>query len=133
MIYKVEVEPLHDYVVVRTIDNPEKTTPGGIIIPDTAEKQPLAQIVALGPGREGIPASDPRHDLAPGDIVLLQKFIGTKVDVNGKICMLVKYLDVQAKIKYSDPETGKEFKPVIPEDYFNTETGKTLTSVLTSS
>jgi len=121
MIYKVEVEPFHDFVIVRTIENPEKVTPGGIIIPDTAEKQPLCQVIGFGTGIAGQPHTDPRGRLKPGDIVILQKYTGTKIDLNGHLCMLVKWYDVQAKIKYTIVETGEEFCPDLPDDYFNSD------------
>lgn len=124
MIYKVEVEPFHDYVIVRTIDNPEKVTPGGIIIPDTAEKQPLCQVVGFGDGITGRPETDPRGKLSVGDIVILQKYIGTKIMLNGHVVQLVKWYDVQAKIKYTIAGTGEEFNPSLPEDYFNSEPEK---------
>lgn len=124
MIYKVEVEPFHDFVIVRTIDNPEKVTPGGIIIPDTAEKQPLCQVIGFGDGIPGRIDTNPHGKLEPGDIVILQKYTGTKIDLNGHIVMLVKWYDVQAKIKYTIAETGEEFRPDLPNDYFNSEPEK---------
>jgi chaperonin GroES len=121
MIYKVEVEPFHDFVIVRTIENPEKITPGGIIIPDTADKQPLCQVIGFGDGIQGQPHTDPRGKLKPGDIVILQKYTGTKIDLNGHVVQLVKWYDVQAKIKYTVASTGEEFRPDLPEDYFNSD------------
>jgi len=119
MIYTCSVIPFHDFVIVRTIDNPNKVTPGGIIIPETAEKQPLAQVIGFGPGCTGLPQTSPIGILKVGDIVILQRYVGTKVDINGQICMLVKWYDVQAKVIYRDAD-GNEFNPELPSDFFDT-------------
>lgn len=115
MLYNCEIEPLHDYVLVRLVDNPNKKTPGGLYIPDTAEAQPVAQVLAVGPGREGIPGTTP--SVEKGDLVVLQKYIGTKIDINGTVCLLIKWYDVQAKLKYTD-SLKIEVKPDIPEEFY---------------
>jgi len=117
MIYKCELEPFHDFVLVRMIDNPNRVTPGGIIIPETAEQQPVAQILAFGPGRDGSPSTVPYGKIEVGDLVVMQKYIGTKVDLNGHICMLVKWYDVQGRFRFVN-DKGVEFKPEIPDDFF---------------
>jgi co-chaperonin GroES (HSP10) len=121
MLYKVEVQPFHDFVIVRTIDNPETVTPGGIIIPNTADKQPLCQVVGFGDGITGNPATDPRGKLQVGDIVVLQRYTGTKIMLNGHVVQFVKWYDIQGKVKYTVAESGEEFRPSIPEDYFNSK------------
>ena len=100
------------------VDNPNKVTPGGIVIPDTAESQPVAQVIAFGGGRDGSPSTDPSIHLKVGDLVVMQKYIGTKVEINGTICMLVKWYDIQGRFKFTD-HNGVEFAPEIPDDFFS--------------
>jgi len=115
-IYQCKCKPLHDYILVRVVDNPNERTPGGIIIPQTAEQQPVAQVIDKGPGRKDAPSTIP-EDIEVGDLVILQKYIGTKVDLNGTICMMVKYYDVQGILEFYDRH-GERFRPEIPEHFF---------------
>lgn len=122
MRYRVEIEPYHDYVLVRMIDNPEQMTEGGIIMPNTAEKQPICQVIGFGPGRKGVEGSDPRGSLKIGDLIIMARYIGTKIEFNGSTACMVKYYDIQGTIKFVDKDTGEEFKPEIPEDWFSRDT-----------
>jgi co-chaperonin GroES (HSP10) len=116
--YRLDVEPFHDYILVRTLDNPNRMTSSGIIIPDAHDQAPVAQVLAIGPGRDGVPAADPTGKLAVGDLVLMAKSIGTKVEYNGVVAMMVKWYDLQGKFRFYDRETGEEYVPEINEDMF---------------
>ena len=116
MLYNVKCFPMHDWVLVRTVDNPNQRTPGGIWMPETAEQQPIAQVVAWGKGRKEVPSSIP-DDLEEGMLVVLQKYVGTKIGLNGKVHMIVKYYDIQAKLVFYN-EDGTEFIPELPEEFF---------------
>jgi chaperonin GroES len=86
--------PLHDRVVVRRIEEDERTA-GGIIIPDTAKEKPMqGEIVAVGPG-----ARNEKGDLVPlelkkGDTVLFGKWSGTEVKIDGEELMIMKESDI---------------------------------------
>ncbi|MBO0763054.1 MAG: co-chaperone GroES [Hyphomicrobiaceae bacterium] len=86
--------PLHDRVVVRRIEEEEKTS-GGIIIPDTAKEKPMqGEVIAVGPG-----ARDQTGKLIPlevkkGDIVLFGKWSGTEVKIDGKEVVIMKESDI---------------------------------------
>ena len=86
--------PLHDRVVVRRIEEDEKTA-GGIIIPDSAKEKPSeGEIVSVGAG-----ARDERGELVPmevkaGDRVLFGKWSGTEIKINGEDLLIMKESDI---------------------------------------
>jgi chaperonin GroES len=86
--------PLHDRVLVRRIEEDERTS-GGIIIPDTAKEKPmLGEVIAVGPG-----ARDETGKLIPlevrkGDRVLFGKWSGTEVKIDGEDLLVMKESDI---------------------------------------
>jgi chaperonin GroES len=95
----MKFRPLHDRVLVKRIDESEKTA-GGIIIPDTAKEKPSqGEIVAVGPG-----ARDESGRLAPldvkvGDRILFGKWSGTEVKLDGKELLIMKESDIMGVIE----------------------------------
>ena len=92
---KSKFRPLHDRVVVKRIDAEAKTK-GGIIIPDTAKEKPQqAEVVAVGPGRfedgKRIPL-----DVKKGDKILMGKYSGTEVKIDGTEYLIMREDDVLA-------------------------------------
>ena len=86
--------PLHDRVLVRSIDAEEKTK-GGIIIPDTAKEKPQeGEIVAAGPGARNEQGQLVPLDVKPGDRVLFGKWSGTEVKIDGKDLLIMKESDL---------------------------------------
>jgi chaperonin GroES len=86
--------PLHDRVVVRRIDEDEKT-PGGIIIPDTAKEKPMqGEIVAVGPGARNEQGELVPLDVKKGDTVLFGKWSGAEVKIDGEELMIMKESDI---------------------------------------
>jgi chaperonin GroES len=86
--------PLHDRVVVRRIDEEDKT-PGGIIIPDTAKEKPMqGEIVAVGPGARNEQGEIVPLDVKQGDTVLFGKWSGTEVKIDGEELMIMKESDI---------------------------------------
>ena len=76
--------PLHDRVVVRRIEAEEKTS-GGIIIPDTAKEKPMESVVvALGTGKTGEDGKKIAFEVKVGDRVLVSKYGGTEIKLDGK-------------------------------------------------
>ena len=90
--------PLQDRVVVRRIQEEEKT-PGGIIIPDTAKEKPSeGEVIAVGPG-----ARNDKGDIVPvevkaGDRVLFGKWSGTEVKIDGQELLIMKESDIMGII-----------------------------------
>jgi chaperonin GroES len=93
--------PLHDRVVVKRIEEEQKTK-GGIIIPDTAKEKPMqGEILAVGPG-----ARNDKGDLVPmgvnvGDRVLFGKWSGTEVKIDGQELLIMKESDIMGVIEDS--------------------------------
>jgi len=86
--------PLHDRVLVRRIEENEKTA-GGIIIPDTAKEKPSeGEIVAAGPGARNEQGQLVELDVQVGDRILFGKWSGTEVTIDGEELLIMKESDV---------------------------------------
>jgi len=84
------VRPLRDRVLVRRIEEAEQKV-GGIIIPDSAKEKPLqAQVIAVGSGRILESGDKMPLDLKAGDKVLIGKWSGTEVKVDGEDLLILK-------------------------------------------
>jgi chaperonin GroES len=87
------VKPLHDRIVVKRIEEEEKTK-GGIIIPDTAKEKPQqGKVVAVGPGRRDDGKVVPL-DVKTGDTVLFAKYAGTDIKIEGEDHLILREDDV---------------------------------------
>jgi len=86
--------PLHDRVLVRRIDQDEKTA-GGIIIPDTAKEKPMqGEVIAVGAGARDESGNLIAPDVRPGDTVLFGKWSGTEVKIDGEELLIMKESDI---------------------------------------
>ena len=100
--------PLHDRVVVRRIDEEEKTA-GGIIIPDTAKEKPQqGEVVAVGPGARGDDNELIPLDVKPGDRVLFGKWSGTEVKIDGEELLIMKESDILGVIENTSEKSKKK-------------------------
>ena len=96
--------PLHDRVLIRRVEAEEKT-PGGIIIPDTAQEKPMeGEVVAVGPGARGEDGKVQPLDVKAGDRVLFGKWSGTEVKLDGEDLIIMKESDIMGIIAYSEGE-----------------------------
>jgi chaperonin GroES len=94
----VSFRPLHDRVVIRRVDQEEKSR-GGIIIPDTAQEKPMeGEIVAVGPGARGDDGALQPLDVKSGDRVLFGKWSGTEVKIDGEELIIMKESDIMGVI-----------------------------------
>jgi chaperonin GroES len=90
----MKFRPLHDRVVVRRIEENERT-PGGIIIPDTAKEKPQqAEVIAVGPGARDEKGQIQPLDVKVGDRVLFGKWSGTEVKIDGEELLIMKESDI---------------------------------------
>jgi chaperonin GroES len=90
----MKFRPLHDRVVVRRIEEDERTK-GGIIIPDTAKEKPQqGEVVAAGPGAHDEKGTIQPLDVKPGDRVLFGKWSGTEVIIDGEELLVMKESDI---------------------------------------
>ena len=86
--------PLHDRVLVRRIDAPEKTA-GGIIIPDNAKEKPQeGEIIAAGKGKVGDDGKLIPMDVKAGDKILYGKYSGTEVKIEGQEYLIMHQEDI---------------------------------------
>jgi chaperonin GroES len=90
----MKFRPLHDRVVVRRIEQDEKT-PGGIIIPDTAKEKPMeGEVIAVGPGARGEDGVIHPLDVKAGDRILFGKWSGSEVKIDGEELIIMKESDI---------------------------------------
>jgi len=91
--------PLHDRVVVRRIDEDEKTA-GGIIIPDTAKEKPQqGEVIAVGPGARDEKGEVVALDVKVGDRVIFGKWSGTEVKIDGEDLLIMKESDIMGVLE----------------------------------
>ena len=91
--------PLHDRVLVRRVDEDEKTS-GGIIIPDTAKEKPSqGEVVSVGPGERDDNGNRVTLDVKKGDKSLFGKWSGTEVNVNGEELLIMKESDIMGIVE----------------------------------
>ncbi len=91
-------KPLHDRVLVRRVDEDEKTA-GGIIVPDTAKEKPMqGEILAVGPGGRDETGKLVPLDVQVGDTVLFGKWSGTEVKMDGEDLLIMKESDIMGVI-----------------------------------
>ena len=88
------IRPLHDRVIVRRLEQDEKTA-GGIIIPDTAKEKPIqGEVIAVGPGARDDAGKTIPMDVKVGDVVLFGKWGGTEVKLDGEDMLVLKESDI---------------------------------------
>ena len=102
----MQFRPLHDRVVVKRIDEEEKTA-GGIIIPDSAKEKPSqGEVVAVGPGARDDNGQRIELDVSVGDVVLFGKWSGTEVKFEGTEYLIMKESDIMGVV--SSKKSGKK-------------------------
>ena len=90
----MKFRPLHDRVLVKRVEEEEKTA-GGIIIPDTAKEKPQeGEIIAVGKGAIGDDNEVIPLEVKAGDRVLFGKWSGTEVKVDGQDLLIMKESDI---------------------------------------
>ena len=95
----MKIRPLHDRVIIKRLDE-DKTSPGGIIIPDTAAEKPVqGKVVAVGKGKILEDGQVRPLDVKVGDKILFGKYSGTEVKVEGEDLVVMREEDVMAVIE----------------------------------
>ncbi len=93
----MNIKPLADRVVIKMLEA-EDTTKSGIILAGTAKEKPqIAEVVAVGPGGV-VDGKEVVMELAVGDKVIMSKYAGTEVKLDGEEYMILRQSDVLAKI-----------------------------------
>jgi chaperonin GroES len=92
----MKIRPLHDRVIVKRWEE-EKTSPGGIVIPDSAAEKPVkGEVVAVGNGKLLENGEMRPLDLKAGDKILFGKYSGTEVKVDGEDLLVMREDDIMA-------------------------------------
>jgi len=95
----MKIRPLHDRVIVKRLEE-DRTSPGGIVIPDTAAEKPVqGKIIAVGKGKILEDGKVRPLDAKVGDRILFGKYSGTEVKVNGEELVVMREEDVMAVIE----------------------------------
>ena len=90
----MKIRPLNDRILVKRLEEEEKTA-GGIIIPDSAKEKPAeGEIIAVGPGKLNDKGERTAMDVKPGDRVLFSKYGGTDVKIDGQDYLIMREDDI---------------------------------------
>lgn len=98
MSKKLKIRPLHDRIIVKRLDEEQKTK-GGIIIPDSAKEKPQeGEVLAVGNGKILDDGKVMPLDVKVGDKVLFSKYSGTEIKLEGEEYVIMREEDIQAVI-----------------------------------
>lgn len=91
---KVKIRPLHNGVIVRRLEDEEKTR-GGIIIPDTAKEKPMeGKVIAVGTGKVLESGTKLSMNVKKGDRILFGKYAGTEIKIEGEDYLIMREDDI---------------------------------------
>lgn len=92
----MSMRPLHDRVVIQRLEE-ERTSPGGIVIPDTAAEKPMkGKVIAVGNGKVLDNGERRPVEVNVGDQVLFGKYAGTEVKIDGEDYLVMREDDIMA-------------------------------------
>ena len=95
----MSIRPLHDRVVVRRLDE-ERTTAGGIVLPDSATEKPMeGDGISVGNGKISENGDVRPLDVKAGDKVLFGKYSGTEVKIDGEELLVMREDDIMAVVE----------------------------------
>jgi chaperonin GroES len=95
----MKIRPLHDRIIVKRLEE-ERTSAGGIIIPDSATEKPIqGKVIAVGKGKILEDGKVRPLDVKIGDKILFGKYGGTEVKVDGDELLVMREEDVMAVIE----------------------------------
>src|SRR5258708_6359725 len=108
----MKIRPLHDRVIVKRLEE-ERTSPGGIVIPDTAAEKPIqGKVMAVGKGKILEDGKVRALDVKVGDKILFGKYSGTEVKVDGDDLVVMREEDVMAVIEGKERKANMAAKEV---------------------
>ncbi len=95
----MKIRPLHDRVIVKRLEE-ERTSPGGIVIPDSATEKPSqGKVIATGKGKILEDGKVRALDVKVGDKILFGKYSGTEVKIDGDELLVMREEDIMAVIE----------------------------------
>lgn len=95
----MKVRPLADRVLVKPLEDEDKT-PGGIILPDTAKEKPMrGRVVAAGKGKTDDDGKHIKMEVKVDDVILYGKYSGTEIKVDGEEYLIMRESDILAIVE----------------------------------
>ena len=95
----MKIRPLHDRVIVKRLDEEEKTA-GGLYIPDTAKEKPVqGKVVAVGAGKRDKSGNVVELTVKEGDRILFSKYSGTDIKLDGEEHLIMREDDILAVVE----------------------------------
>lgn len=95
----MQIRPLHDRLIVKRLEEEEKTK-GGIIIPDSAKEKPIeGKVIAVGKGKVKKDGTNFPMEVKKGDRILFAKYAGTEVKIDGEEHLMMREDEVLAVIE----------------------------------
>ena len=95
----MKFRPLHDRVLIRRLDEEEKSV-GGIIIPDSAKEKPMeGDVISVGPGTRDDQGKLVPLDVKPGDRIVFGKWSGNELKVDGEELVIMRESDIMGVIE----------------------------------
>ena len=92
----MKIRPLHDRILVKRLEEENKTT-GGLFIPDSAKEKPIqAKVIAVGTGKRDKEGKVIPIEVKPGDRVLFSKYSGSEVKIDGEEHLIMREEDLLA-------------------------------------
>lgn len=96
----MKIRPLSDKIVIKKIDEAETVSKGGILLTGSAKEKPdYAEVVAVGPGGRDDNGKLIPMEVKPGDKVMMSKYAGTEVKLDGETYSIIKQSDVLAIVE----------------------------------
>ncbi len=95
-----KIQPLHDRVIIRRIEDTTNQTAGGLYIPDSAKEKPQeGEVIAAGAGKYKEDGSRQTLDVKEGDRVLFGKYSGSEIKLDGEEILIMSEEDVLAIVE----------------------------------
>lgn len=95
----MNIKPLADRVVIKMLES-EETTKSGIVLPGSAKEKPqMAEVIAVGPGGISSDGKEIKMEVKVGDKVIMSKYAGTEVKIDGNEYIILKQSDILAKVE----------------------------------
>ena len=101
----INIQPLHDRVIVKRIEEGEQVR-GGIIIPDTAKEKPQEEVIAAGEGKYRKDGTRQALDVKAGDRVLFGKYTSAEIKVDGEELLIMREDEILGIIERASAAAG---------------------------